>query len=82
MGGSDTTDSMTQGKTTITLLGQDHGMGFYSHFDSSMSADLETNMTISTVGYSMDELAELFHSFLYALYRSPLLDLSFLGRHQ
>ena len=35
MGGSDTTDSMTQDKTTITLLGQDHGMEFYGHFDPS-----------------------------------------------
>ena len=34
-----------------------------SDFDPSKSAGLETNMTISTVDYNIDELAEVFHSF-------------------
>ena len=63
MGGSDTTYNMTQYKTTVNFLGQYHSMEFYGHFDPSKSADLETNMTVSTVGYNMDELAEVFHSF-------------------
>ena len=63
MGGSDTTYSVAQDKTTIIFPGQDHSMVLYGHFDPSKSADLECNMAVSTVGYNMDELAEVFHSF-------------------